>query len=189
MGVKRSSQALSVFVLAAWLPAIGHADCFEPFAMPGGGARGLPATASQQELLTVEALVGSPVEHIACSRIAPGMGTAERREAQVVEASLGYLALTDKGLFFVRDEPAWIPGRRRQDVFFQASFGEITNLIPHAGPNLEIELAVKKRPTTVQVPRGRGGDALFEALRTHVIHACGTRTVLLPDRGVSCPSQ
>ncbi len=187
MGVRRSSQTLFAFLLAAWLPATGHADCFEPFAPPGGGVRGLPATVGQQERRTVEALVGSPVEHIACSRIAPRMGTAEERRAQVVEASLGYFALTDKALFFVRDEPAWIPGRRRQDVFFQASFGEITNLIPHAGPNLGIELVVNERPTTVQVPQGKGGIALFEALRTRVIQACGTRTVLLPGQGVSCP--
>jgi hypothetical protein len=158
-----------------------EADCSDSLSL----VNALPATVSAEERKKVEAAIGSAVYEIACSRIAAGMSLLADR-SQVAAVSIGYLALTDQAVIFMR---TLIPVLRRRDVTTLGSFDEITYVIapsPQSGPNITFELAVKERPSSVTVARGRNGDAFLEALRMRVIAACGTGAIVTAV-GVTCP--
>jgi hypothetical protein len=137
----------------------------------------------------VEAAVGIPVEHIACSRTVVGMGINLDGDSRVGAAELGYLALTDNALLFVRRKRGAFSGRQRHDVLLRAPFDEITGIVTpslYNGMNLEISLAVNKEFSLVQVAKDRNGEAILEALRARVVEVCGDHAVLT-ERGVTCP--
>lgn len=178
MGIGRVPSPVLAFLLLAGLPAIGHADCL-PTHVSAQGPYGLPSPIRAEERQAVEALVGIPVERVACGRIVPGMGISIDN-AQIGAGVLGYLALTDKSLFFVR-ERAGILGRRKHDVFFQTSFDAVTGIVyfsSNNGPNFPFYLEVGNDSSLVEVAPGGKGSALFEALRTRVIEACGERAAV-----------
>ena len=161
-----------------------EADCSDSLSL----VNALPATVSAEERKKVEAAVGSAVYEIACSRMAAGMSLLADR-SQVAAVSIGYLALTDQAVIFVRYVRTLIPVLRRRDVATLASFDEITHVIApstQSGPNISFDLAVNERPSAVTVARGRNGDAFLEALRMRVIAACGTGAILTAV-GVTCP--
>ena len=173
-------KALSALLCFTFLPATSHANCIqEGLEIAGGYQQELPASVTPKERETVESAAGTRVDHVVCSRIAPGRIDLERSQVRAVV--LGYLALTDKAVLIVRAQHRFALPLYKYDVFLEASYHElnaITDMSISVGPNVMLELAMADESgASVQVPRGRNGNAIVAELRARLIAACGTPLV------------
>jgi hypothetical protein len=90
-------------------------------------------------------------------------------------------------LFVANERRTMIPGLNRRALVFHDTFGEITRIVEqrNSGWDSNLELAVNKRTSSVQVAQGRNGDNLLDALRMRVIAACRSGALVTPS-GVDC---
>ena len=173
-------RALSALLCLVFLPAIGRANCIqEGIEIAAGYQQQLPASVTPKERETVESAAGTQVEHAVCSRMAPGRMDLERSQVRAVIS--GYLALTDRAVLFVRAKQRFALPLHKYDVFLEAPYRElnaITDVSSPVGPNVMLELVMEDETgASVQVPRGRDGNAIVAELRARLIAACGTPLV------------
>lgn len=181
-------RALPALLCLVFLPAIGRANCIrEGLEISGGYQRELPASVTAKERETVESAAGAPVEHAVCSRMAPGRLDPERSQVRAV--ILGYLALTDKAVLFVRAQQRFALPLYKYDVFLEAPYRELnamTDVSSPVGPNVMLELVMEDETgASIEVPRAHDGNALVAELRARLIAACGT-PLLLTASEVRC---